>query len=199
MIQPSNLNRQLYALHSTVGRPKAELAAERVRDINPACQVDARHLFVDRDSLPNVFAPPPDVLIDAIDSLGPKVNLLAAAHAAGVSLILSSMGAARRTDFRRVEIADIADTHDCPLARLVRKRLHRHGIRSGIRVVYSHEPVPELPLDTGGEEAPASQRGRPRAPLPSLPTLTGIFGLLLAHEAITHIAGIGANPAPPVS
>ncbi|MDD3991044.1 MAG: ThiF family adenylyltransferase, partial [Desulfobacteraceae bacterium] len=96
-IQPSNLNRQLLALHSTLGRPKIEIARNRVADINPACRVDARSGFADADTAPAFLDPAPDVVIDAIDGVNSKVNLLAAAHGMGIFTV-SSMGAACRLD-----------------------------------------------------------------------------------------------------
>lgn len=188
-IRPSNINRQLYALGSTLGRMKAEVAQARVADINPDCEVVAEALFVRADTVDRALTPAPDLLIDAIDSLNPKVTLLAEAHRRGIPT-LSSMGAARRTDPTRICMGDIGETEICPLARLVRKRLRRLGIQGGIACVYSTEPVGEEASDVEatGESAPFVDEGRRRQTLGSLPTLTGIFGLTLANAAINQLS-----------
>lgn len=95
----SNLNRQLFALHSTIGRPKTEIAALRVRDINPACQTELHQKFINADSIPELFSGKPDFVIDAIDSLNPKTDLIAYLYENKIPFI-SSMGAALRTDPR---------------------------------------------------------------------------------------------------
>lgn len=192
IVQPSNINRQLYALESTVGRPKVEVAAERVLDINPGCEVDVRRAFIDGDTAPDLLAGGFEAVIDAIDSLGPKVALLRAAHRAGLWTV-SCMGAATRTDPLSIRIGDIASTERCPLARFVRKRLRRDGIASGIRCVYSLEPA-RAPAPHDADTDPAApgfehRRGRKRRPLGSLSTRTGMFGLTAATEVILHLAG----------
>lgn len=181
----SNCNRQLYALTSTLGKNKAELAAERVRDINPECEVDARVVFANAGTLPDLLARPLDVVVDAIDSLNPKVDLMAAALTANLP-IFSSMGAARRRDPSLIRVADISKTRVCPLARAVRGRLHRRGIESGVTCVFSTEPAPEDSFtQPEAEDIPAS--GRARVVMGSLPALTGIFGLTLANAVISFL------------
>ena len=198
VLRPSNINRQLYALESTLGRPKVEVAAERVRDIHPGCIVDAQRVFVDADTAPAVLAGPPDAVVDAIDSFAPKAALLRAAVAAGV-FVVSSMGAATRTDPGAIRVGDLSATEACPLARRLRKQLRRQGVERGIRCVYSVEPprttARPLPPDAGADapEEETLRRGRPRAPLGSLSCLTGIFGLTAANEVILHLA---RTPAP---
>jgi tRNA A37 threonylcarbamoyladenosine dehydratase len=197
VVRESNANRQLYALTSTVDRPKVEVAAERVRDINPACRVDARPIFVNEKTVADVVAGPLDVIIDAIDSMNPKVTLLASAVATGARII-SCMGAATRLDPSAIRIEDISRTEKCPLARLIRKRLRQRGVVEGIQCVYSTEPVPAgavtRPADAG-EEPPQAGPGRKRSVLGSLSYLTGMFGLLAAGAAICHIARL-PNPPP---
>jgi len=183
-VQPSNINRQLLALQSTVGRPKTELAADRVRDISPRCRVDRRDAFVDAATAPALLDPLPDALVDAIDGVNTKVHLLAAAHRLGLFTV-SSMGAARRLDPARIRTADLADTEVCPLARIVRRRLHRLGIHRGIRCVFSTEPVPPPAASVVSSEAPL--RGRPRQPLGSISYVTGMFGLTAAAVTLEHL------------
>ncbi|MBN1676382.1 MAG: tRNA threonylcarbamoyladenosine dehydratase [Kiritimatiellae bacterium] len=187
-VKPSNVNRQLYALESTLGRPKVEVARARILDIDPACEVEAMPVFIDDTTVAGVLSGPPDVVIDAIDSLNPKLTLVSRAVESGVCVI-SSMGAATRTDPFAVRVADIAETRMCPLARHLRKRLRKRGIGSGVRCVYSVEPDSGRRgvADDDGEAEFA--RGRPRAPLGSLSYMTGIFGLVAAREAVLSILG----------
>ncbi|MFA5258112.1 MAG: tRNA threonylcarbamoyladenosine dehydratase [Opitutales bacterium] len=185
LITESNCNRQLYALTSTLGRSKAEAARERILDINPACEVDARTVFANAASLPELLAKPLDIVVDAIDSLNSKVDLMAAALNAGIP-IYSSMGAARRRDPSLIKVADISKTRVCPLARSVRSRLHRRGIESGVTCVYSTEPAPEDSF-AQPEAADIPEQGRARVIMGSLPTITGIFGLTLANAVIDHL------------
>jgi tRNA A37 threonylcarbamoyladenosine dehydratase len=200
-VRETNFNRQLYALESTLGQYKTDVAAARVRQINPACEVEALRLFVDREAAEQVLRPPLDVVIDAMDSLNPKVEFLAEAvrRCPPGTLILSSMGAACRTDPAAVRVGDIGKTRECPLAKFVRKKLRARDVTSGIRCVYSVEPVPPAPPDT--PDAPPEpleeelRRGRQRRPLGSFSCLPGIFGLILAREAIVHV--VGASPVAP--
>ncbi len=189
-IQPSNINRQILALESTLGRPKAEVAQERVLAINPECRVEAMQLFAADETMSTILSPRPDVLIDAIDSLTPKMQLLVAAYHNKIH-VLSSMGAALRTDPTLIQVADIYSTRGCPLARRLRKRLRRQGVTGGITCVYSTEPVNfdyQPPDSETAPDTPFSSRGRKRHVLGSLPTLTAIFGLYLANQAILQLA-----------
>lgn len=186
-VRTSNINRQLYALESTIGHSKVATARQRILDINPDCQVEAVNCFIDQTTAQQILTPVPDVLIDAIDSLGPKIELLAAGVGAGVGTVLSAMGAASRTDPSMIRVGDISETQACPLARFVRKRLKRRGIEKGIRCVYSMEPVPtsvERPAPEDHAKQEWFSRGRTRQPLGSFACLTGIFGLTIAREAI---------------
>ena len=191
-IQPSNINRQIMALETTLGRPKVEVAKERIATINPRCRVEPLQLFAGDETLEQILTPAPDILIDAIDSMNPKVQLLTAAHRRRIPII-SSMGAALRSDPTQIRIADLMDTKNCPLARRLRGRLRRAGIERGISCVYSTEMVTyhyDEPEELAQEmEAPFSDRGRQRRSLGSLPTLTGIFGLIIANEVILRISG----------
>ncbi len=194
-VQPSNLNRQILALTETIGRPKVEVARDRVLAINPDCRVEALQLFADSDTAEQILQPFPDLLIDAIDSLNPKLQLLTAAYGHGLSII-SSMGAALRTDPALIRWADLFDTKNCPLARRLRKRLRHHGVGRGISCVFSTEEV-NFAYREPEQEAPAGptpwrDRGRQRRILGSLPTLTGIFGLVIANRAILRLAEEGA-------
>lgn len=141
-VSETNLNRQLIALRSTVGQPKALLFRDRFRDINPSCQVTALQEFLRDDrTLQLLSATPYDCVVDCIDTLSPKVFLLFHAHRLGLPVV-SSMGSGGKLDPAQIRTSDIADSHTCRLAAMVRKRLHRLGVDSGIRVVFSAEKVP---------------------------------------------------------
>ncbi len=189
-IQPSNINRQILALESNLGRPKVDVARERILAINPACQVETFEIFAAEETMDQILNPKPDVLIDAIDSLNPKIQLLTSAHQAGVKII-SSMGAALRTDPTKIQYGDIFESRNCPLAKHVRKRLRRRNIEGGISCVYSTEKVDfdYRPPEEEDNATPYASRGRQRNVLGSLPTLTGIFGLYIANQVILQLTG----------
>lgn len=189
-VQPSNINRQLLALETTLGRKKVQLAKERILSINSECQVEALPLFAGEETLDKILKPAPDILIDAIDSLNPKTQLLTGAYNRNIPII-SSMGAALRTDPSCIRYGDLFSTTNCPLAKHLRKRLRRRGVGKGILSVYSTEPV-EFSYEKPSEEqitgeTPHSDRGRQRNILGSLPTITGIFGLTIANLAILNL------------
>lgn len=190
-ISRSNINRNLLASHSTVGKSKASIAARRIRDINPGCTVTARKLFVAAEVIDDLLKGKPDLVIDAIDSLNPKVQVLAAVKSRGIPLI-SSMGAACRTDPFVIRSADLFASSGCPLARCIRKRLRKMGISSGIPCVYSQEPAVKsaLSLSAARKEGRALDRGRVRPAIGSLPTIPGIFGLVIAHLAMESLLGM---------
>lgn len=191
IVKGSNINRQLYATTSTIGRFKTELAVARVKDINPDCRVEPVNLFVNSESVAEPFDMDFDVVIDAIDSLSPKVALITEAVNRGL-FIVSSMGAATRTDPLLIRAGDISETKVCPLAKIVRKRLKDNGITKGVRCIYSIEPdkkrsnTSDIP-DTLEEEKDSLGKGRQRKPLGSLSVLTGMFGLIAAREALFYI------------
>lgn len=186
-IRASNLNRHPFAFHSTLGASKAETAARFLRDIHPEADITALSLFLDAETAPQLLSDHPcDVLIDAIDSLLPKTELLLAAQAAEVPAVISCMGAARKLEPGRFVTADLFDTHTCPLARLLRKRLHRRGAARGIRCIFSTEAPQPSPEDV----EPAADfyvRGRLRPPLGSLHACTASAGLLAARETLRFL------------
>ncbi|MBZ4685796.1 MAG: UBA/THIF-type binding protein [Desulfomicrobiaceae bacterium] len=183
VVGESNRNRQLFALASTLGQPKAEVARRRVLDINPHCRVVARQEFVAPQEVARLLDPTWDALVDAIDGVNAKVHLIAAAVHAGIPVV-SSMGAAAKVDPSQITTADLARTRVCPLAQVLRKRLRRLGIASGVRCVFSLEPPQNTNPPLLGETAEQGVCGRPREPLGSISYLTGIFGLMAAAEVI---------------
>ncbi len=176
----SNINRQLPALLSTVGQPKAELMKSRIADINPDCQVTILRVFLTTENV-NDIVPDCDYVIDCIDSLSCKEALVAESYKRGLK-VASSMGAGNRLDPSKIRIADISQTEMCPLARQMRKRLLKHhGIRRGILTVYSDEH----PRDPRPPE-PTSQ-GRPRAVNGTISYMPPLFGYMLAGAVINRL------------
>ena len=134
----TNLNRQVIALRSTVGRYKAEVMAERLLDINPQAQVHSFKMFYMPDTADSVDLSQYDYVIDAVDTVTAKLELIARAHSLGVPII-SAMGAGNKLDPTRLRVADIFETSVCPLARVMRHELRKRGIPR-LKVVFSDEP-----------------------------------------------------------
>lgn len=198
ILRPSNLNRQLFALHSTLGRPKVEVAAARVHDINPDCEVEECRLFCHVETMDTILAGPPNLVLDCIDSFTPKLELLTAAVTRGVP-VLSSMGAALRREPGQVRFGLLTEVTNCPLARRLRKFLRRREVTTDIPCVYSTELVDRTLIHPPENKVAGElERGRARNALGSLPTLTGLFGLTLAHEALRRLCG-EAFPGSPYS
>lgn len=188
-IKPSNLNRHLWALDSTIGRLKSDLARERLHGINRACKVEALELFASAETIDRILDNKPDIVVDAIDSLNPKAQVLLACQKSGIPVI-SSMGAATRVDPFSIRSADLLDTRCCPLAKKLRIKLKKEGIGRGILCIYSDELRNVGAVDTvNAASEDEYKRGRKRSKLGSLPTITGIFGLVVAHKAIEMICG----------
>lgn len=136
-VAPSNLNRQLVALHSTLGQPKADVMAARIRDISPAVRVDARRAFYLPENADDFDLAGFDYVIDAVDTVAAKVELAVRARAVGVPLV-SCMGAGNKLDPARFEVADLFATSVCPLCKAMRKALKARGV-TALTVVYSRE------------------------------------------------------------
>lgn len=181
-VAPSNLNRQLVALRSTLGQPKTAAMAARLRDINPDCRLDLLPCFLTAENIATLNIGTYDAVIDAIDSLGGKVALLAACLAAGVP-VFSSMGAGGRLDPSAMRITDLMQTKQCPLARAVRQRLKRAGHGDGVVAVWSQEPA--LPA----RRAEPHAEGRARAINGTISYMPALFGLTLAGCAIRRLLG----------
>ncbi|MBN2282219.1 MAG: tRNA threonylcarbamoyladenosine dehydratase [Candidatus Marinimicrobia bacterium] len=185
VISESNFNRQLLAIEPNLGRKKTVAAAERIAQIDPGIQVEIFDLLCHAENFAEVFAQPTDVIVDAIDSLNPKVNVLYEAVTRQMKIV-SCMGAARKVDPTKITTGDISQTQMCPLAKFVRKRLRNRGIYSGVHCVYSTELINR---ETVAEETEENyyQSGRERLPVGSLPMITGIFGYVAANEALKMV------------
>ncbi len=180
-VAPSNINRQLPALLSTVGLAKIDLMRTRILNINPACELTTHQVFLNTENMVEYVPADADYVIDCIDSLNCKVALVATSLQRGLN-VASSMGAGNRLDPSRIKLADISKTEMCPLARIMRKRLHKLGIRKGILTVYSDEQ-PAVPLPPVAVDGP----GRARAVNGTISYMPPLFGLMLAGEVIRRL------------
>ena len=189
-VSESNLNRQLIALHSTIGKPKVEVMAARVLDINPNCQVKAIPMFYLPENADSVDLSQYDYVVDAIDTVAAKLELVKRCHELNVPII-SAMGSGNKLDPSAFVVTDISKTQGCPLARVMRKELRKRGINH-LKVVYSEEepltpmapPEEEAPADSGGTRPPSTAR---RATPGSIAFVPGAAGLVLAGAVIRDI------------
>ena len=178
VVAPSNLNRQLIALQSTVGQPKAELVRRRVADIQPQCRVTALALCYGPETRERVWAEPYDFVIDAIDMVSAKVDLIRQAQARGVPIV-SALGTGNKLDPLRFELADLADTSVCPLARALRRELRRVGIVHHPVLYSREEPRRAQTLQEGGRAVPGSVSWVPSC-----------AGLMLAGYVVRQLTGV---------
>nr|WP_320114536.1 tRNA threonylcarbamoyladenosine dehydratase [uncultured Desulfuromonas sp.] len=182
----TNINRQLFALDSTVGRIKVEVAAERCRMINPALRITALCERYTPQSSAVLLAEPYDFVLDCIDTITAKLDLISQCKERHLPVI-SSMGAANKTDTGKILQADLFETRHCRLARIMRKELRKRGIAGDVPVVYSTEEY--LP-DTNQPSVPR-QKGIvvERPAMGSISTVPPLFGLMMAGYVINRIAG----------
>lgn len=180
-VAPSNINRQLPALHSTVGAYKAEVVGRRLKDINPDLDLTICNEFIRDQRIEQLLdAGPVDFVVDAIDSLSPKVYLMYHAWLKKIPVV-SSMGAGAKTDPAQIRIDDIGKTYNCGLAKAVRKRLKKLGVQKGIPVVFSTElPHEEAIIPVEGELCKISTTG-------TVSYMPAIFGCMLASYVIRKI------------
>ena len=186
-VSKSNINRQLIALHSNIDKLKTEAMKERILDINPNAKVDIFNDFCAVESR-EFLLKDVDFIVDAIDSLNPKVGLLEDAFNKGIKII-SVMGAGGKLDPSQIRLDDISKSNVCPLAKRVRKYLRRRGIGSGIPVIYSLEkPIPQFAFEDGSDEELGSTRGRQRGTLSSISYLPAIMGMWAASYLIRNVS-----------
>lgn len=186
----SSLNRNAWAAPKDVGYPKVTVLSNYLQVVDPEACIEAVEAFFHADTATELLAGPPHFVIDAIDSFNPKVALLEYCFKHHIPVI-SCMGSSARTDPTMLRIGDISETRICPLARVVRRRLHQLNIRQGIQCIYSVEsPRDPLPPDLSDETL---RRGRIRNRLPSWCILPGIFGFAAAGMVVQSITN-GNNP-----
>lgn len=183
-VEPSNRNRQLCALTSTHGMLKAEVMGQRLKDINPDLDLRVVPRYLREQEVDELLDEAPyDYLADCIDTLSPKVSFIHKARQRGLSIV-SSMGAGGKTDPMQVRLCDISETYNCNLARYVRKRLVRMGIREGLEVVFSPEQIDETRvLVTPGMRNKKSVIGT----ISYLPSLFGCFVASVVVRALAEI------------
>lgn len=177
----TNLNRQLFATNKTLGQLKTSAVKERLLSINPHLNITEKNIKISAETLPDVFDKTPDYIIDAIDSVNAKSLLIEEIIKRKIPFI-SAMGAALKTDLSKIKITSFHKTIECPLAAFVRQRLRRRGVSLKFPVVFSDECVSDKKA-----LAKETDQKTGRRPMGSLVTVTGIFGLMCAHEAINHL------------
>lgn len=191
VVSETNINRQIHAMTSTLGRPKVAVMEERLRDINPAIQVEPLQLRYNEETAARIITSDLDYVIDAVDTVTAKLHLITLALELEVPVI-SVMGTGSKLDPTRFEVTDISRTSICPLARSVRKELGRRGIRRGVKVVYSKE---EPHAEMGPEDAPADSYitvgqgpGAYRRQVPgSIAFVPSVAGLIAAGEVVREL------------
>ena len=181
IVQPTNINRQLPALHSTLGQPKVEVLAARFRDINPEVELTILPVFLKDENIPRLLnATRYDFVVDAIDTLAPKCHLIVEALRRRIKII-SSMGAGAKSDITQIRFADIWETYHCGLSKAVRKRLQKMGIRHKLPVVFSSEQAdPKAVLLTDDEQNKKSTCG-------TVSYMPAVFGCYLAEYVIRRL------------
>lgn len=183
----TNVNRQLVAYLSTVGRSKTEVMQERIADINKDCEVISLHMFYTEETYEEFFSYAPDYVIDASDTISYKIHLIKECVARGIKII-SSMGAANKMDPTRFRIADISKTHTDPIAKVIRLRLRKEGIRKGVPVVFSDEsPIVVREDVVGTVGKPDAQIRKAKMPPASNAVTPSVAGLVCASWVLNDI------------
>ncbi|MEG1230591.1 MAG: tRNA threonylcarbamoyladenosine dehydratase [Flavobacterium sp.] len=176
----TNVNRQLPALHSTVGQPKVDIVGDRLMDINPELNLTRVQEFLSPERAFEIVTKEYDYILDCIDSVTPKLNLILAAKRARVKVV-SNMGAGGKMLAGKVVVKDISKTDVCPLAKVIRKRLRKMGINKGVKAVFSLEKADESSLKmTDGSNYKRSFYG-------TNSYMPGLFGLYSAETVIRHL------------
>lgn len=180
-VQPSNINRQLPALHSVIGRPKAEVLAERFKDINPDLDLTVMPVYLKDEAIPELLDSAKfDFIVDAIDTVAPKCYLIYNALKRGIKIV-SSMGAGAKSDITQVRFADLWETYHCGLSKAVRKRLQKMGMKRKLPVVFSTEQAdPDAVILIDGEQNKKSTTG-------TVSYMPAVFGCYLAEYVIKKI------------
>ncbi|MFM7768539.1 MAG: ThiF family adenylyltransferase [Bacteroidota bacterium] len=180
VVDPSNRNRQLPALATTHGQSKVQIMAERLRAINPEIELNVVQEFVNPEMVKAQLVHQPDYIIDAIDSITPKLTFISLAHQSQIPLV-SSMGAGAKVDPTRLQVVDISKTYNCPFAQQIRKGLRKLGIKKGIKAVFSpEEPIRESLMLTDGTNFKKSAYG-------TISYMPATFGAVTASVAIRDL------------
>ena len=179
----SNLNRQLIALNSTIGKLKTDVLAECLKDINPAVNLVVVPEYVEEENLSRIFetAGKLDYVVDAIDTLAPKISLIKHCVQNGIPHV-TAMGAGAKLDATKIRIADLSKSYNCPLAYILRKKLRKEGISKGFKVVFSEE------LPDRDAIVPMEERNK-KSQVGTISYLPAVFGCVCAQAAIEHLIG----------
>ena len=180
VVSESNKNRQLIALDSTIGKPKSAVLAERLKDINPEVRLTLINCYLEEGSIPQLLGEHKvDFLVDAIDTLAPKIALIRYCVESGIPHV-SSMGAGAKFDATAVRLADLSKSYNCPLAYILRKKLRKVGISKGFKVVFSEE----LPRR---EAIVAVEERNKKSNVGTISYLPAVFGCVCAQAAVEHL------------
>lgn len=180
VVDPTNRNRQLPALATNHGQPKVQIMAERLLAINPELKLNVVQDFVNPEMVKEQFQKRPDFLIDAIDSITPKITFIKLAYESRIPLV-SSMGAGAKLDPTQLRVVDISKTYNCPFAQQIRKNLKNLGIKKGVKVVFSpEEPIKESLMLTDGKNYKKSAYG-------TISYMPATFGAVTASVAIRRL------------
>ena len=183
VVDPTNRNRQLPALATNHGESKAAIMAARLTAINPELKLTMIQEFVEPEMVEKLLLMQPDFMIDAIDSITPKLTFIKAAIASNIPLV-SSMGAGAKLDPTKLQVVDISKTYNCPFAQQIRKMLKKDGIYKGLKVVFSpEEPIKESLMLTDGKNYKKSAYG-------TISYLPATFGAVVASVAIRELADL---------
>ncbi|MDP5272785.1 tRNA threonylcarbamoyladenosine dehydratase [Chengkuizengella axinellae] len=188
VVDITNVNRQIHALTTTVGQPKAELMKDRIKLINPECDVIALQMFYTEETYETFFETPLDFVVDASDTICYKIHLIKQCLERKIKII-SSMGAANKMDPTQFEVADISKTSMDPIARVIRQKLRKDRIHKGVKVVFSKEP-PIVPLDEVTEEIVpenAPEIRKAQHPPSSNAFVPSVSGLIMASEVVKDL------------
>ncbi len=178
-IELTNINRQLPALHSTINKNKVDVMAQRLIDINPQLELRVLHEYLRDQRMTKVLETGYDFVVDAIDTLAPKVFLIYYCKQMNIPIV-SSMGSGGKTDPTQVQVADLSKTHHCQLARMVRKRLQKLGIKKGVKSVFSPEIVQKEAIQLENGTNKASNVG-------TISYMPNIFGCFCAAEVLRNV------------
>lgn len=179
-VQPSNINRQLCALHSTVGRRKVEILSERFREINPDIELTVLPEYLEAGRVPELLdAQKYDFIVDAIDTIAPKCTLIMEALKRKIPIVCS-MGAGAKTDITKVQFADLWETYHCGLSKAVRTRLKKEGVRRKVPVVFSSEQADPNAVLCVNERNKKSTTG-------TISYMPAVFGCYLAQYVLTRL------------
>jgi tRNA A37 threonylcarbamoyladenosine dehydratase len=194
VVDITNVNRQIHALTTTVGQPKADLMRDRIKLINPECDAVALRMFYTEETYEKLFEYPLDYVLDASDTITYKIHLIKQCLARGIPII-SSMGAANKMDPTRFQVADISKTSMDPIARVIRQKLRKEGIKKGVKVVFSTEeplkPRQDVTQRIVPENAPEIRKAQqPPASNAFVPPVAGLIMVSVAVRDLLAKAGL---------